>query len=182
MKLKYYLRGLGIGIILTTIILMISFSQRKNEITDEEIIKRAEALGMVMKEESDSLFASKDEEKETELSESKTEAEEDTEKNTEENKEDVIGETEQIEETEELERDSETIEELYCLVIPGGATCKSVCKDLAKAGVVDDAEAFKEYLKSVGFSTSIRAGQFDIPYGLSYEEIYEILKQGPVRR
>lgn len=50
MKLKYYLRGLGIGIIVTTIILMISFSGRKEEISDEEVIARATQLGMVMPE------------------------------------------------------------------------------------------------------------------------------------
>ena len=38
MKLKYYLRGLGIGMILTTFILMISFSGKK--MSDEEVIKR----------------------------------------------------------------------------------------------------------------------------------------------
>ena len=55
MKLKYYLRGLGIGMILTTFILMISFSGKK--MSDEEVIKRAEELGMVMKEE-EPLFSS----------------------------------------------------------------------------------------------------------------------------
>lgn len=54
MKLKYYLRGLGIGIIVTTIILMISFSGRKEEISDEEVIARATQLGMVMPEDASS--------------------------------------------------------------------------------------------------------------------------------
>lgn len=48
MKLKYYMRGLGIGIIVTTLIL--SLGAPKEKLTDKEIIKRAEALGMVMKE------------------------------------------------------------------------------------------------------------------------------------
>lgn len=55
MKLKYYLRGLGLGIIFTTIVLLISFHTREVNISDEEIIKRAGKLGMVMKEE-ESLF------------------------------------------------------------------------------------------------------------------------------
>ena len=42
LKLKYYLRGLGIGIILTTLILMIAFSQYKNEISDAEIERKRE--------------------------------------------------------------------------------------------------------------------------------------------
>lgn len=47
MKLKYYMRGLGIGIILTTLILTIG----NNTISDEEVIRRANALGMSFKDE-----------------------------------------------------------------------------------------------------------------------------------
>ena len=47
MKLKYYLRGLGMGILFATIIMAISSALHKNDISDEEIIKRAEKLGMV---------------------------------------------------------------------------------------------------------------------------------------
>lgn len=46
MKLKYYLRGLGIGILVTTVILSLAGIGRKN-MTDEEVIKRAKELGMV---------------------------------------------------------------------------------------------------------------------------------------
>lgn len=52
MKLKYYLRGLGIGIICTAIIMGIALSGNKKEtMTDTEIIERARLLGMVMPEE-----------------------------------------------------------------------------------------------------------------------------------
>lgn len=51
MKLKYYLRGLGVGIIFTAIIMGIAFSGNKKEtLTDAEIIERAKLLGMEMKE------------------------------------------------------------------------------------------------------------------------------------
>ena len=51
MKLKYYLRGLGIGIICTAIIMGIALSGNKKEtLTDAEIIERAKLLGMVMEE------------------------------------------------------------------------------------------------------------------------------------
>ena len=49
MKLKYYMRGLGIGIVLTTLILTIN--NPKEKLTDAEVKARAESLGMVMKEE-----------------------------------------------------------------------------------------------------------------------------------
>lgn len=47
MKLKSYLRGLGLGMVVTTIILVIAFQARNKELSDEEIIARAQELGMV---------------------------------------------------------------------------------------------------------------------------------------
>ncbi len=65
MKLKYYLRGLGIGIICTAIIMGIALSGNKKEtMTDTEIIERARLLGMVMQEEANSSSASGNEDKE----------------------------------------------------------------------------------------------------------------------
>lgn len=46
MKLKYYLRGLGLGIVVTAIIMGIA-SSRNNTMTDEEVIERAKQLGMI---------------------------------------------------------------------------------------------------------------------------------------
>ena len=51
MKLKYYLRGLGIGMIVTALILGISFSDRQESsaqtMSDDQIRERAAELGMV---------------------------------------------------------------------------------------------------------------------------------------
>ena len=66
MRLKYYLRGLGIGVLVTTIILTIA-GNKGNKISDEEIKRRAEKLGMVMKEEQ-TLFPEKNTEGSTEES------------------------------------------------------------------------------------------------------------------
>lgn len=46
MKLKFYLRGIGLGIIVA-VALCISAGMKNDQISDEEIIKRAETLGMV---------------------------------------------------------------------------------------------------------------------------------------
>lgn len=46
MRLRYYLRGLGIGIIVTAVIMGVS-SGRNNKMSDEEIKKRAAELGMI---------------------------------------------------------------------------------------------------------------------------------------
>ena len=47
MKLKYYLRGMGIGIILTAIVMGFALGGRKATLSDPEVIQRAKALGMV---------------------------------------------------------------------------------------------------------------------------------------
>ncbi|RKM62450.1 hypothetical protein D6855_03290 [Butyrivibrio sp. CB08] len=47
MKLKYYLRGMGIGIILTAIVMGFALGGRKATLSDAEVIQRAKALGMV---------------------------------------------------------------------------------------------------------------------------------------
>ncbi len=47
MNLKYYLRGLGIGIIMTSLIMGIASGDGKETLTNEEIKERAKALGMV---------------------------------------------------------------------------------------------------------------------------------------
>lgn len=51
MKLKYYMRGLGIGILITTIVL--SIGGKKEGLSDEEIMAKAKDLGMVMREDTD---------------------------------------------------------------------------------------------------------------------------------
>ncbi len=50
MKRKYYLRGLGIGILVTALVFVIT---KPSELTDEEIIKRAQELGYEKIEEKD---------------------------------------------------------------------------------------------------------------------------------
>ena len=47
MKLKFYLRGLGIGLIVATIIMGLHSGQRTTELTDAQIRSRAQELGMI---------------------------------------------------------------------------------------------------------------------------------------
>lgn len=52
MKLKYYLRGFGLGIILTAVIMIIVTHSNRNNLSNAEIINKAESLGMVMSDQS----------------------------------------------------------------------------------------------------------------------------------
>ncbi|MDE6435309.1 MAG: endolytic transglycosylase MltG [Lachnospiraceae bacterium] len=51
MKFKYFLRGLGFGIVFSAIICLTAYQGNSNQhMTDEEVIRRAEELGMVQPE------------------------------------------------------------------------------------------------------------------------------------
>lgn len=45
MRFKYYLRGAGIGVILTTLIFTIAFAVYKPTLSDDEIMQKAEGTG-----------------------------------------------------------------------------------------------------------------------------------------
>lgn len=47
MNLKFYLRGLGIGIVVTAIIMLVLSAQNKSNLSDAEIRQRAQELGMI---------------------------------------------------------------------------------------------------------------------------------------
>jgi len=192
-KLKYYLRGLGIGIIITTLVLMIAYSGHKTELTDAEIIARAESLGMVMKE--DPLFSNSESVKDTAVTDnSETSTEQVTEAGSESETEIVLEtETEAEPESEtatEAETEKETTEapetetvqtgDIYHLIIPSGSYPRLICNELQDNGVIEDAAALRKYLADMGFATSIKVGEYEIPYGATNEEVYQILKAGPL--
>lgn len=154
MKLKYYLRGLGIGIIVTTIILVSCFSMQKPKMTDAQIIEKASQLGMIMPEQ-DSVVAA-----ETET----TEPEETQQKN------------------EQQVAAEEAQQEPFTLVVNRGDVCRTMCENLAANGVIDDSEGLRKYLSEVGYASFISAGTYQIPYHASYEEITNILKAGPMEQ
>ena len=47
MKLRYYLRGVGTGILVTAIIMGIALGGQNNSMTEEQIKEKAKELGMV---------------------------------------------------------------------------------------------------------------------------------------
>lgn len=174
MKLKYYLRGLGIGIIISTIILTVSFCGQDvgREISDEEIIKRAMELGMVMPEEDteEGMIG--------------------TDRNTEAGSEDGsavqgddmvsnnIGAPEEPVQNPDVQ--APIWEGTYRLVIERGDVCRVVCEKLAENGVIEDAEALRTYLFEIGYASNMSIGSYDVPYGMTNEQIAGILMAGPI--
>lgn len=191
MKLKYYLRGLGIGIIVTTIILVSCFSMQKPKMTDAQIIEKASQLGMIMPEQ-DSVVAAETETTEPEETQQKNEqqvaaeeAQQETEQQTEMPKEQATEETQQdapSEDTENAESEEPAQREPFTLVVNRGDVCRTMCENLAANGVIDDSEGLRKYLSEVGYASFISAGTYQIPYHASYEEITNILKAGPMEQ
>ena len=107
MERKYYLRGLGIGIVVTAIIMGIATSGKRG-MTDEEIIARAKELGMV---ENTVLSEKTEEEAETEADVDIANAEDATEKSAIEETKKPETSTEQKQNTTEETEKPETSEE-----------------------------------------------------------------------
>lgn len=175
MKLKYYLRGLGIGVIVTTIILMIALALHRNDgLTDEEIISRAKELGMVMQETEkpvkDTLadFANLDDDKENTDVKQKEESPDQSQGLNENNPKDSSGDETDKENTPKKET-ALRVE----ITIVGGEYSDKVSEKLKKAGLIDDAEKFNKYLAECGKDSFIQPGNYTLTVGATYDEIIE---------
>lgn len=200
MKLKYYLRGLGIGMAVTALILGISFSGRQGQeaqtLTDEQIRERASELGMVDSSEL-TLAALQNsaqpqttmEPEVTEESETMTEREATAEPETTTEPE-ATAEPETTAEPEmttefETTTEPETTEEPELITAPEqsqttitikkGSDSGSVSRMFYEAGLVENAKAFDNYLCNNGYSRSISPGIYEIAPGTSEEEIAKII-------
>ncbi len=202
MKLKYYLRGIGTGMIVTTLILAISFSFRKPEMTDEEIRQRAQALGMVMQEDSQTTEEKKVQETEeqgtmTPPADTQATGQEAPSAGTPTAEQEVLppdaGTTAQtpqepaqpdnVQGTPEngvsADQSGETGGSFH-LVIESGDVCRIVCEKLQKNGLIADAQAMRSHMSELGYANSIRAGAYEIPYGLTMEEVAQVIIAGPI--
>lgn len=183
MKLKYYLRGMGVGIIVTTVVLMIIFSFHKQEtLSDDQIRERAAALGMVMADEvSDSGKLSDtlpDDTPDTasDQTSSIAETQDDNDKDNEkDNKKDDKKDTSD-DKSEPKDNDVETVEQIE-LSIVGGEYSDAVCKKLKRAGVIDDADDFNKYLSEGGYDSLIQPGTYIIPKDADYDTIIRLITE-----
>ena len=196
MKLKYYLRGLGIGMAVTALILGISFSGRQGQeaqtLTDEQIRERASELGMVDSSEltlaalASSAAQTPEAAAEPEMTtepeataepETTTEPEATAEpKMTTEPEATAEPEmTTEPEATEEPELTTAPEQSQTTITIKKGSDSGSVSRMLYEAGLVENAKAFDNYLCNNGYSRSINPGIYEIAPGTSEEEIAKII-------
>lgn len=185
MRLKYYLRGIGVGIVITTFLFMILLSFNKNnEEQLNTVIGDTESKTVAEYEngESNQADITKPEEPpqpnpdvlpdETPqpnpdvLPVEEPQPEEPPQPNS-----DVLPE-----ETPQPEEPSpaDTSEKVR-FVISGGEYSDVICRKLKEAGLIDDAEAYNKFLVEEDYDNYINPGVYDIPKNATYEEIAVLL-------
>ena len=197
MGLKYYLRGLGVGIVVTALIMGIAAGvNSKEKLSDSEIRERAKELGMV--EEStvlaDTLAQGNGNSPQEEAMPSQTPeaTAEPTQEPAPEATEEPASSPEAAAETPEQEP-ADTSEkaptqapeetpgtqeassagqsESVRIEVVSGDSSVTVCKKLAQAGLVESASEYDSYLCGNGYDKSIRAGVFEIPVDAGEKEM-----------
>ena len=166
MKLKYYLRGLGVGIVVTAVILTIA-NHLGNKMSDEDIIKRAAKLGMVMKED-ESLFPPT--EPETKTPEPTT-----PQPTTPEPTTPVPTEPETTTPVPAEPQTSGIVIHTATITVTSGMYSEAVSQKLEEAGIVKNWREFNEYLTSNGYSERLQTGTHSFNSEMGYNEIAEIL-------
>ncbi len=161
MKLKYYMRGIGIGVLVTTIILVIAFAFSGNNMSDEEIINRAKKLGMV--------------ESSKTMTNSTTNTTNST--NTTEGNQTIPGATNPMPDNNSTNSSSATNvnNDSVDFTISENDVSRTVIERLAQQGLISDAAAFNKYLNDKGLDNNLQNGTFKIKRGISEEELANLL-------
>lgn len=188
MKLKYYMRGLGIGIILTTLIFSIIKTDEK--LSDKQIMQRARALGMVTEEEKDAGLEqllnnnkptgtenpSEVPSDEPSLAPTKAPVDEPSLGPT-KAPEVSLTPTPTVEPTPEptiapTEMPDQVIQpNEISFMIKKGMASGEVANLLVEVGLIEDAKAFNQYIVYQGKESIIRIGSYTLPHDASYDDI-----------
>jgi len=181
LKFRYYLRGAGVGIIVTTVILVIAFHNNKATMSAEEIMAEAEKLGMVMPEENSEKNESNienDSSSEDNLLEDNNDGNESGNGSNDlaEDKEPST-DSEHTEGSEDESDSSADAEPVYLtLTVERGDTSEMVSEKLLNLGLIEDAKDFNFWLcETVKLDDNILIGTFQIPQGATYEEIVALI-------
>ena len=169
MKLKYYMRGIGIGVVVTTIILVVTLALTGNNISDDEVIARAKKLGMVEADSSNTTIKNKA---------SNTTNEE----NQENGNQTIEGATNPMPEStantlpSNNQANNTTLDgDSVVFTINTGESSRLVVERLAEAGLISDAYAFNNYVNGKGIDGSLQPGTFKIKRGISEDDLSNLL-------
>ena len=149
MKLKYYLRGLGIGIVVTVLLMGVSSSVEESNAAETITAKEAKT--------------------------SETETQEET-KNTEDTEQaEEVSAIITEEETMASVEIADGAAESYLLNIVKGDDSGTVARKLQNAGLVENATEFDAFLMQHGYDKKISVGVVEIPLNATWMEIAQKL-------
>lgn len=205
MKLKYYLRGLGIGIAVTALLMGYSnknraaepkaevateetagdlLADRNGEATTEEVIEQSTVENVTV--ETDSAETSEEEtsqeetaselESSTQEAETITETESVTETETESvQAEETTDKKEQTQSSTEADAGNALPQTTIEINIVRGDDSGTVARKLQNAGIVESATEYDAYLMQHGYDKKIRVGKVEIPVDATWQEIAEYI-------
>ena len=198
MNVKSYLKGIGVGMIVASLILIIAGNM--NKVSDEDVIARAKELGYVQstsvsQPEVVDNTSSNTEQKKIEDSD-KVESTENNDANTDnakaddkatdvntnnENAEDKAYDANADSSTTESANSDKTADnnatssETVKVEIKSGMSSESAALAVKNAGLVESDTEFNKYLCSEGYDKRLRVGSFDIPKDADFETIAKSL-------
>ena len=205
MKLKYYLRGLGIGIVVTALLMGYSnknraaepkaevateetagdlLADRNGEAITEEVIEQSTVENVTV--ETDSAETSEEEtsqeetaselESSTQEAETITETESVTETETESvQAEETTDKKEQTQSSAEADAGNALPQTTIEINIVRGDDSGTVARKLQNAGMVESATEYDAYLMQHGYDKKIRVGKVEIPVDATWQEIAEYI-------
>lgn len=192
MRLKYYLRGLGLGIIFTCLMFML-FSNKKADNTDQmDVNQQLETTTETLSSQTsgddkndtandEAVSGGTDVQNDANVSDNlEAQNGQDTQNNPQaqdnaEAQNSADNQTDDSDITGEAGTD-DVQDEYVTLVIEKGDIARDVAESLYEDGIIDDVESFRKYLGETGVSRTLHAGKYNIKVGSTYEEIVELLK------
>lgn len=195
MKLKYHLRGLGVGIVVTGLIFTIANANKSETLTDIQMIQKAQELGMVTKDDYDLVKKDLDVAKAS-IEDLKSQLENtNNSQNMQQNEQDNLAQTPQAdsgledttndaENSTDASSNNDTTKETNIdgevsktstvkFTIEPGMGSEAVAKLLEQKGIVDSAAEFNKYVVDSGNAYNLQVGEFEISTDDSYDVIMD---------
>jgi len=183
-RFKYYLRGCGLGILVASLVFIVSLHAHGGAMSDEKAMQRASELGMIMPDDTQTQEAETQTTelpvKETNLPDTQrttqavtqkvpqNDTQKQTERDTSSEQNDTSKESEKKAEEKKKTQDSQKKEEEK-------KKAQETEKDLQEKGLVKDAEDFRKYMQDHNYARYIRVGTFTLEKGMNYSEIAKVL-------
>ena len=172
MKLKYYLRGAGIALIIMSLIWMISSTFSTTTMSKSQIESEAKKLGMVYPDEKGTIADKMESENDKNSEDNAADNATGTDANaTDANAIDANATDANGTDTNGDGAPVETVE----FTISRGETSSIISNHLQEQGIVDNAEAFDKFLTLSNDDNFLQPGTYTITKGSTFEEIANAL-------